>query len=195
MTSSNSRFTEVLLLHDQGDGPGGRLDSLVTLIKESHPTVRFTSPVISINGDTAANFNTLAIKILPMLHPNTMVLGDGIGGLFAVALQERFPALNLGVFAINAPVRQDTLSQEWNNLYSLDRVILYSSEFPALRGTPHNWAQYSRNAYDVPWLTGGYQKAMYATAYLISSFMKGLDMGKELSCLPQLPAQSEAASI
>lgn len=194
---NESRFRTVVLLHDHGDNHDGPVKELAHILQENHPLVKFVCPPIPTALDAQANVNLLAVKLLPVFQPNSLVVGLGLSGLFAVAIQERFPALNLSVFAINAPSSKDGLTDVWKTreTSSLERVVLYSSQYEPIRdGQPEKWSQYADQVYDVPWLSGGVQKAMYATSYLISAYMRGLDLRKEVpSILPQI--KTEAAGI
>jgi hypothetical protein len=121
-----------------------------------------------------------------MFVPNSLLVGIGTGGLTAIAVQERFPALNLSAFAINPPPAQGDLTYLWTTAaaYSLERVVLYSSQYEPLRGKqPELWSKYCDLVFDVPWLSGGVQEAFYSTSYLISAFMRGLSMPKEVAAI------------
>jgi hypothetical protein len=189
---NDSRFQSVVLLHDQDDNPDGRMGDLARILGETHPNVHFLRPSLPPRLE---NFDILAARYRPMFQANSLIVGEGHGGLRAIAFQERFEPLNLSVVAINPPLG-DELWQPSHMLHSfaLDRVVLYSSQNEALRNTkPEEWAEYSSRSFDVPWLAGGVQKAVYATSYLVSTIMRGLDVAKEVASMPL--AQSETSSI
>jgi hypothetical protein len=176
-----SRFSTVVFLHDREDNPDGHVGELTRILSESHPNVRFLRPSLPTGG-----FLAVAAALFPLFVPNSLMVGIGSGGLFAVAMQERFPALNLSVCAINSSPEQDELAYPWTTAkaYSLGRVILYSSQYEPLRGKqPEQWSKYCDLVFDVPWLSGGVQKAFYSTSYLISTFMRGLNMAKEVASI------------
>ncbi len=79
------------------------------------------------------------------------------------------------------------------------RVVLYSSAYePLQRLHPEMWSRYADFAFDCPGLAQGFDKAKYATAYMISALMRGLDLKQEIATFsPQQKdqAQSEAAGI
>jgi hypothetical protein len=179
-----SRFQTVVLLHDRGDSPDGQVGELARILSEAHPSVKFLRPFVPAMSEVWGSFDLPAAKLLPLLQPNALVVGIGLGGLFAVALQEQFTALNLSVFAVNAPPPQDDLAGGWRTGTASGRAAVYSSEYEPLRGDhPKRWTQHADLAFDFPWLSGGIQKAMYATSYLISSYMRGLDLKKAVASL------------
>jgi hypothetical protein len=176
-----SRFSTVVLLHDREDNPDGHVGELARLLSESHPNVRFSRPPLP-----AGSFQSVAVALSPLFVPYSLLVGIGTGGRFAIGMQERFPALNLSVFAINPPTKHDDLAYAYPyctaKAYPSERVVLYSSQYEPLRGEhPEQWSKYCELVFDVPWLSGGVQKAYYSTSYLISTFMRGLNTAKEVA--------------
>ena len=176
---TESRFQIVLLLHDLGDNPYGQVEELRRILAETHPNVIFVHPPVS------EDFNSL-MAFLTLFQPNSLVVGLGLGGLFASVMQERFPYLNLSVFAVNPPMEyeRDGASGERVSVGEStgQRIVLYSSQYEPLRGEqPEQWSKYCDLVFDVPWLSEGVQKAFYSTSYLISAFMRGRNMPKEVA--------------
>lgn len=201
MNPNDSRFQTVVLLHDREDEPDGHVGEIAKILQESHPLVRFIIPVIPVTADSKNSFHVAAVKLFPLIPPRSLVIGIGTSGLFACALQEKFPLLDLSVFAINPPTYQDDLEVGMETGWSAQamRVVLYSSQYePLKRYLPDGWNRYADFAFDCPWLANGIGKAVYATSYLISAFMRGLDLKQEIATFlpPQKDqAQSEAAGI
>jgi hypothetical protein len=188
-----SRFPCVIFLRDPQDSDqGGIMEDLAQVLAESHPNIKFLHPPVPAGSTAFSGFNLMVTKLLPLFQPSSLVIGNGLGGLFAITMQERFPYLDLSVFAINPPSKRDELKV---GAWRPKRVILYSSEYEPIRAdSPKIWAEYVDSAFDVPWLSGGVQRALYATSYLISAFMRGSNMRREVaSFMPK--AQSEAAGI
>jgi hypothetical protein len=99
--------------------------------------------------------------------------------LIACSVQSLFPALNLSVFAINAPTEEDSLFAEPCAPHT--RLALYSSAYPTIKGRC-DWKTLTSAAYDVPWLASGC-KNLYPLAYLISGYSHGADMDKQVAMM------------
>src|SRR5208337_1384118 len=109
----DSRFQTVVFLHDREDNPEGHVGEFARILSESHPNVRFLRPPVPAYTTARGSFQLMAAALMPMFQPNSLVVGIGLGGLYAIAMQEQFPSINLSVFAVNPPPKQDELEYEW----------------------------------------------------------------------------------
>jgi pimeloyl-ACP methyl ester carboxylesterase len=179
-----SRFQSVALIHDAGDSPEGYAGEFRRILGESHPGVRFILPYLPMETRPAEHmFDQVSHKLFPLLPPHTLLVGFGLGGLVACVMQERFPHLSLPVFAINAPACEDGLEIEAGLYQRPERTVIYSDRYKPIEMKCEYWDTRSSYAVSVPWLANGVQKAMYATAYVLSSFMRGLDLTHEIVTL------------
>ena len=176
--SFDSRFQMVTLLHDVGDSPDGNVGLIYNNLVDSHPGVRILRPYVPMYLATAKdNFKSTSIKILPMLQPDSLIVGVGISGLFASVLQDNFPGLNLTVFTINSPISDGGLIMDEP---VSERVSVYSSEIIKNPIIP----PYSTQSFDVKWLSDGIEKSINGISYIISSFMRyQIDMKQEIARL------------
>ncbi len=180
----NSRFQSVIFL----DEPDGCAKELSIILGESHPGVHFLCPPIPTHPTGFIGFTLATIRLLPLIqsNPKTLLIGKGFGGLLAAMIQERHPQLDLSVIAINAPTHEDGMGMSWSrprpSLIRDERVVLYSSQYKPLQDADL-WLGYADLVFDVPWLAEGVQKALHATSYVISAFMRGLDLRKEIASL------------
>ena len=162
---NESRFLAVVILHDLNNETwvAARLGSILA---EHHPSVKFLLPPLPAGTLALAP----AVALLPMFKPNSLFVGLGLGGNLAALAQDRFPSLNLSVFAVDPP----------EMAAAPERVVLYNSLEPR---------SFAGQAYGVPWLAQGVDKAAFAVAYLISAYMRGLDLAKEVpQMFPEDPA-------
>ena len=176
-----SRFRLVYFLHDAANGKEAQ--GIEDLTKSSFPHVRFMSlwlPPFKVYRD---QMGLWASNMLPLLMPNTLLVGIGRAGLAAAYLQERFPDLNLSALAINAPTSgpEFTLGLRSNN-----RVALYSSDYEPIKGLTKNWSDISEFSFDVSWLRHGILSeggnlCKYSVAYFVAAYMKEPDIRKSCS--------------
>jgi hypothetical protein len=162
----NSRFQNVVMLDDGS----GVTEKLLAVLTEAHPSVHFSQLYAAFGS--RLDFPIFAAKFSPIFQLNSLAVGVGLTGLFALTMQERSPQLNLSAFAIDPP-------PEVGLTRIPERVVLCSNQ-PLKTG----WMDYTDLAFDVPWLSGGVQGAIYAVSYMISAHMRGLDLRKEIASLP-----------
>lgn len=167
---NESRFRNVVVFGDEGA-------EFIRILGESHPNVGFLNPPIPAFGTSA--FYPSMYKLMPLFLPDSLIIS--LGSIFAITVQEGFPHLNLSVFAVNPPL--DELALMWKGA---NRAVLYSSQYEPIKAyQPEEWSRRTDYAYDVPWLSRGVGGALYATSYLASVFMRGLDLRKEVLTMPQ----------
>jgi hypothetical protein len=170
----NSRFSQVTLLDE---APAAFPKRMRDILCATHPEVSYAMPYLP-GGMAGLAALAFVKQYIHRIKPYSLLVGHGNGGLVACALQEAFPVLYLSAFAVNAPTEQGRL---WlhGELQNYNRVSLYSSAYPAIKHAC-NWASCTPLAFDVPWLSNGVRE-YYAVGYLVSSFMRGLDMEAEVA--------------
>jgi hypothetical protein len=190
-----SRFTEIVWLHgrDEHSGDVARLSGILG----SDPWVNHHRPLIpDIPADLALDWVRQAYG--SRIKKGSLLVGMERGGLIGCALQSALPALDLSVFAVNSPTEEGSLlAGTFPFTYSAvpvagvsipvrqchyARVALYSSAYGPIGGRC-DWAKHSPLAFDVPWLREGAGNAYYPVSYLVSAFMRGADMRKEVSLM------------
>jgi len=174
------RFSHVTFLHGKGELPDGPVAHLEAILALAYPEVTFARPLIpDLPTDEAGEW---VMRYGPNLKPKSLLVGMGRGGLLACALRGIFPVLDLYVFAVNAPTKENSLAAQSTGVGFENRVCaLYSSAYPPIKGRCE-WAAVSPLAFDVPWLTQGVD-SYYPISYLIASYLRGQDMRKEVSML------------
>jgi hypothetical protein len=116
----------------------------------------------------------------PFIEKGSLIVGLGLGGLIACALQEKEPDLDLSVIAVNAPLwdgtdGEDAVELAWNTGPSGGsmRIAIYSSLYGPYRYRAMNiWQSYADEAFDLPWLQHGIDLAKHAVCYLIATYLR-----------------------
>src|ERR1035441_2167000 len=107
----SSRFQNVYLFHGRGEAPGNPL-TLEEMLWARFPRVNYIRPLLRHIDPTVTakdSFKSASHKTF-MIEPKSLIIGFGMGGLIAAALQERFPLHELSVFAISSPTHMTTLT-------------------------------------------------------------------------------------
>lgn len=172
------RFSQITLLHGRDELPNGSVERVEALLRSSHPMVQYARPLIPTDLDTKAALAWAQRYFVYRMQPESLVVGMGRGGLIASVIQSELPGLRLAVAAINSPTNEDGVFAE----PSVDRLALYSSAFQPIKGCC-DWSTLTPLAYDVPWLSKGFEQ-FYPLAYLISAWSRGVkDMDKQVSLM------------
>jgi hypothetical protein len=172
-------FPQIILLHGREDTPDGAVARLHGILSAAYPKLSYARPFIP-DAMIEDAVEWVANQYVRRIQPNSLLVGFERGGLIACAIQSRFPALRLSVFAINSPTKEGSISATYCQ-HTYSRVALYSSEYPHIKGRC-NWPELQPMAYDVPWLANGH-KLDYPISYLISAYMRGADMEKEVALM------------
>jgi hypothetical protein len=172
------RFNQITFIHGRNGLPSGHVERLEAILRASYPTVLFACPFIPSDLDTKEAFEFVRKNYASRVQADSLLVGLERGGLIACAVQSAFPALNLSVFAINAPTEEDGLFAEPCPPHT--RLALYSSAYAPIK-RHCNWKTLTSTAYDVPWLASG--KNLYPLAYLISGYSHGADMDKQVAMM------------
>lgn len=176
----NPRFSQVTFLHSAHESPTDSPARLRFVLHSAYPALSYATPLLPYSLSAKESFDFASKHYISRIGRESLIVGFGRGGLIACALQTAFPALRLSVVAINAPTGEIGLQvQACSQAYS--RVALYSSLYAPIKDRC-DWANFSPMAYDVKWLSAG-NNAYYPLSYLISAFMRGQDMDKEVSMM------------
>ncbi len=173
-----TRFKNIYFFHDKGESPDGVVLGLETILKHGYH-VHFERPVLPhADKDVAAELSLdwAFLQFSRDVVPGSLIVGVSLGGLIAARLQEIRPDLNLHVIALAAPTRQDEVYLE----DKLDqRVAIYSSQDPQLAGRC-DWDKFTYLNLDQPMLRYHEIKhCKYAVSYLISCYLRDMDMKAE----------------
>lgn len=170
-----SRFSDVVWF--------GRSDAVARLsavLDRKDPFVTHRTPYVpDVAAADALAFVTA--NYASKLKKGSLLIGLERGGLVACCLQRSFPALSLSVVAVNAPTREGDLITMPAVGNPGNRLALFSSAYKPIRGRC-DW-DFTAQAFDVGWLRDGADSASYPVSYLVSAYMRGLDMKKEVSLL------------
>jgi hypothetical protein len=170
-------FKQITLLHGKDDLPSGSVLRLENLLRAAFPNMEFCRPLIpKLTAKDTVDF--IKRNFMGRIKPNSLLVGLERGGLIACDLQSSFPALHLSVVAVNSPTREIGV-QASPCQTSASRMALYSSAY--LPKECNDWYFYAPLNYDVEWLSKGV--AYYPVAYLITAFMGGRDMEKEVALM------------
>ena len=184
MKADKSHFKDIYLFHELGGSPEGTVAKLEQVLSRGYPEVKFHRPNFPHSTPfikAEDSFHFLEEGWSSFINPGSLLVGISLGGLLAAKLQEVHPEFNLSVFALVAPTSygEVKLEQKMSN-----RVALYSTlADPIIKGRCENWPELTDQAFDVPWLMHDVDMAKYACCYLISCYMRGLDMQYEVETL------------
>lgn len=166
----SSRFQNVYIFHGQGETPEGNPLTLEEMLRARFPGVNYIRPLLRHRNPsvTAKDSFRAASRKTFMIEPKSLIIGFGMGGLIAAALQERFPLHELSIFAISSPTNMPTLTL--NKRIEDCRVALYSHLDKATESATAGWPDLTNQAYDVSWMMSAtHQK--YSVATVVSAFM------------------------
>ena len=183
------RFNQIVVLPDRNENNSPT--RLVSVLKQIYPQLNYSTPFIPpMSADDMLHFiggNSYFIK------DDALIVGFGVGGTVAMALQKALPALRLSTFIVNAPTEAGKIKIEPDKkapaeqalsdapVFRIDRCAVYSSAYTPIRGKCY-WKSIMTMAYDVPWLKDG-MDAYYPLAYLISRYSTGSDMDQEVNMI------------
>ncbi len=174
-----SRFKGHYLLHDRGTPADvQKLASIMAdktkisyeQFKQPQPPYEFVE-----SSPASVSYKWLRTYFLPDTLLHSVIFGFGLGGLLAAKLQEEFPARDISVVAINAPISECEFTLEGKGK---NRVALYSSLY-----VNADWSKHAAQAYDVPWLQHGLTNTKYGLAYLMMAYMQHESIADEVSAL------------
>jgi hypothetical protein len=174
-----SRFADIVWLHGRDERPGeGPTSRIAKLTVGTYPMISYHRPYIpTVTTEDAVTF--VKDNYASRIKRGSLLVGLHRGGLIACALQHAFPALVLSVFAVNSPSEDSGVPNFPAVGNPGNRVALYSSAFVPIKSRC-DW-QATAQDFDVTWLRDGIGNAYYPVTYLLSAFMRGLDMRKEVS--------------
>jgi hypothetical protein len=177
-----SRFRLVYLLYDPTSYK--ETNKLEQIIKSVFPHVRFLELYLPPFRSYEKQVEIWASNLLPLLMPNSLLVGVGRAGTAACWLQEHFPDQNLSVMAINAPTEDPdfTVERRHNN-----RVALFSKDYPPIKGLTQNWSWMAEFLFDVGWLQHGILSesggnlCKYSVLAFITAYLKEPDIRESCS--------------
>jgi pimeloyl-ACP methyl ester carboxylesterase len=172
-----SNFQNVYIFHGQGGSPEGTALVLEGLLYQRFPKVKFIRPLLrhQDEGVTARDSFRAAAKKIKLLQKDSLIIGISMGGLVASVLQEKFPDLNLSVFAISSPTKTSTLAI--NTLVPDKRVALYSHLDKKVGEYTIKWPLLTNLAFDVSWMQShNTDDQKYSVTSVIAAFMSGQDV-------------------
>ena len=180
--SHESVFSRVYILHDRESTLS--VAELETVLRSAHPNVEFIRPWFRqkpLVSPVAYDY----FMSMSAFRSRSLVVGIGLAGLCAASMQERFPELGSSVIAIDAPTQDGILGLvgSFRDLRPTPTtesalVALYSSQYEPIKGRC-DWRKHADYAFDHRAWAYGIGYAVYTSAYLISSFMRGLDLNRE----------------
>jgi pimeloyl-ACP methyl ester carboxylesterase len=172
---------------------------ITAILTSRYPTIRIVAPVMPFGPGVpvSAVLAWARTTFRPLVEKNSLIIGFGLGGLVACALQEQEPDLNVSVFAVNAPVWDGTdgpgaVELAWDcggPEAATMRIALYSSAYEPLA----NWQAWADEAYDVPWLQHGADLAKHAIVYMIAAFLRDGSIKQEIATLFPDPKTEDSA--
>jgi esterase/lipase len=159
----------VYLFHGRGEAPGNPL-TLEEMLWARFPRVNYIRPLLRHIDPTVTakdSFKSASHKTF-MIEPKSLIIGFGMGGLIAAALQERFPLHELSVFAISSPTHMTTLTL--TKRIEDRRVAVYSHLDKVTESATAGWPDLTNQAYDVSWMMSATHRK-YSVAAVVSAFM------------------------
>jgi len=170
-----SRFADVVWI-----GPGAAVARLSLILDRKDPFVAHRTPYVPDAGAADA-LAFVTANYASKIKKGTLLVGLERGGLVACCLQRSFPALSLSVVAVNSPTRDGDIITMPALGNPSNRLALFSSSYKPIAGRC-DW-EFTAQAFDVGWLRDGVANAFYPVSYLVSAYMRGLDMKKEVSLM------------
>jgi predicted esterase YcpF (UPF0227 family) len=183
-----SRFQNIQLWHGENGHPwepSSSVKQIEDVLSRGYPEVRFTRPLLAhdlhYKFDESYSLQWLEDRYIQFIAPGSLIVGISLGGLLAAKIQELHPELNLSIFALVAPTSSGNVKLE----KPVDhRVSLYSTVADeVIKGHCEDWPKFASHSFDVPWLQHNIDLAKYACCYLISCYMRGLNMRHEVETL------------
>jgi hypothetical protein len=170
-----SRFADVVWL-----GRTSAVARLSAILDRKDPFTTHRTPYVpDMAAPDALAF--VSANYASKIKKGTLLVGLERGGLVACCLQRSFPALALSVVAVNSPTREGDLVTMPAVGNPGNRLALFSSAYKPISGRC-DW-DFTAQAYDVGWLRDGVDNAFYPVSYLVSAFMRGSDMKKEVALM------------
>jgi hypothetical protein len=180
------KFSAICLFHGKGGKPEGsvlQLEQALRAIPNSlFKHIPIIRPLLAHTAESVTaeeSFEHTSHQYGPYLKTGALVIGISLGGLIAAKLQE-VSRPDLHIIAINAPTGVDNLRLDQ---YMENRVSLYNSRDIIIAGRTATWPLLTSMAYDLPWLTHNIDDHRYSLALLISTYVNGGDLGKEVKQL------------
>jgi hypothetical protein len=176
-----SRFKMVYFLYDSY---GEDTHAVEKLVRSSFPNVRFMNLWLPPYRVYEKQVELWASNLLPLLMPNTLLVGIGRAGTAACWLQEHFSDLNLSVLAINAPTQEPDFTVERSHA---NRVALFSKNYTPIKGYTENWSWMAEISFDVGWLQhgilseSGANLCKYSVHHFIAAYIKEPDIKESCS--------------
>jgi len=164
-----SRFKVVYFLYDSYSEATHAIEEVV---RTAYPNIRFLDLYVP---SPTTQIEEWRAHLQPLLIPNALLIGIGRAGTAAASIQEQFSDLDLSVVAINSPTEGPSFTIERRHK---NRVALFSSDYPPIKGLTKNWSLFSEISFDVSWLQHGILSesggnlCKHSSAFLIITYMK-----------------------
>jgi hypothetical protein len=179
--SSQSKFRDVYFFERRGSLDAAEVKRIIS---HGYPDVQFALPLLphSDRAEDLLHYADWLIKrqLPPFVAPDSLIVGLSLGGLIAAKLQELHPRMNLSVFSVGAPTSYGGVKLEKK---MSNRVSLYSQTDEFTRDRCENWPELTEEAFDVPWLGHGVRTSTYTVCYLLSCYLRGLNIRHEVETL------------
>ena len=177
-----SRFRMVYFLYDPTSYK--ETNKLEQIVRQTFPHVRVLELFLPPYRVYEKQVELWASNLLPLLMPNTLLIGVGRAGTAACWLQEHFSDLNLSVMAVNAPTEEPdfTVERRCDN-----RVALFSGSYIPIKGYTENWSWMAEISFDVGWLQhgivseSGANLCKYSVLAFITAYLKEPDIKESCS--------------
>jgi hypothetical protein len=159
-------------------------NKLEQTVRSTFPQVRFLELYLPPYRVYEKQVGLWASHLLPLLMPNTLLIGVGRAGTAGCWLQEHFPDLNLSVMAINAPTEEPDFTVERSHK---NRVALFSKDYLPIKGYTQNWSWMAEISFDVGWLQhgilseSGANLCKYSVLHFITAYLKEPDIKESCS--------------
>jgi hypothetical protein len=167
-----SRFRMVYFLYDPTNHK--ETEKVEALVKSSFPHVKFLALWLPPFRVYEKQVEIWASNLLPLLMPNSLLVGIGRAGTAACWLQEHFSDMNLSVMAVNASTEEPDFKVERSHR---NRVALFAKDYPPIKGYTENWSWMAENSFDVGWLQhgilseSGANLCKYSVLYFITAYL------------------------